>query len=92
MELNPLDVLTAFGQEAVPLCIKKRSEVTKSKSHRGKNKYYYRNESHYVALKDLPENFANRFENLENKPILNLYNTGVGLLMVYILFCFLKKK
>ena len=92
MEMNPLEVLTAFGQEAVPLCKRVNSEVTKSKKRRGRNTYYHRNETHYVALKDLPENFANRFENLENKPILNLYNTGVGLLMVYILFCFLKKK
>ena len=92
MEMNPLEVLTAFGQEAVPLCKKVRSEVTKATKRRGRNHYYHRNETHHVALKDLPENFANRFENLENKPILNLYNTGVGLLMVYILFCFLKKK
>ena len=92
MEMNPLEVLTAFGQEAVPLCKKVSSEVTKAQKRRGRNHYYYRNETHHVALKDLPENFANRFENLENKPILNLYNTGVGLLMVYILFCFLKKK
>ena len=92
MEMNPLEVLTAFGQEATPLCKKVRSKVTRVKKVRGKNQYSYQNWNKYVALKDLPENFANRFENLENKPILNLYNTGVGLLMVYILFCFLKKK
>jgi hypothetical protein len=93
MEMNPLEVLTAFGQEAVPLCKKVRSQTTrKTKNRGGPGDYSYRTETHHVALKDLPENFANRFENLENKPILNLYNTGVGLLMVYILFCFLKKK
>ena len=92
MEMNPLEVLTAFGQEATPLCKKVRIRVTRVQKRRGKNHYYYQNWNKYVALKDLPENFANRFENLENKPILNLYNTSVGLLMVYILFCFLKKK
>lgn len=92
MEMNPLEVLTAFGQEATPLCKKVRSRVTRVRKERGRNKYWNETWNKYVALKDLPENFANRFTNLENKPILNLYNTGVGLLMVYILFCFLQKK
>lgn len=92
MEMNPVEVLTAFGQEATPLCKKVSSISTKVKKVRGRNKYWYRDESQYVALKDLPENFANRFQNLEDKPILHLYNTGVGLLMIYILYCFLQKK
>jgi hypothetical protein len=92
MEMNPIEVLTAFGGEATPLCKKVKSKVTRVTKVRGRNKYYYENWNKYVALTDLPENFANRFQNLENKPILHLYNTGFGLLMVYILFCFLQKK
>ena len=37
MEMNPLEVLTAFGQEAVPLCKKVSSEVTKAQKRRGRN-------------------------------------------------------
>ena len=62
MEMNPLEVLTAFGQEATPLCKKVSSKVTRVKPVRGKNTYYYQNWSKWVALKDLPENFANRLK------------------------------
>lgn len=89
-EMNPLGILTAFGQEATPLC-KKITRKHKASSYSGK-KLVYKNStrSHYVALSDIPEGFTQRI-NLENKPALNLYTTGFGVLIAYIMYCLMQK-
>ena len=89
-EMNPLGILTAFGQEATPLC-KKITRKHKASSYSGKKLVYSDStRSHYVALSDIPEGFTQRI-NLENKPALNLYTTGFGVLIAYIMFCLMQK-
>tara|TARA_B110000008_G_scaffold276829_1_gene316851 strand:- start:729 stop:1481 length:753 start_codon:yes stop_codon:yes gene_type:complete len=89
-EMNPLGILTAFGQEATPLC-KKITRKHKASSYSGKTlKYSDSTRSHYVALSDIPEGFTQRL-NLENKPALNVYTTGFGVLIAYIMFCLMQK-
>ena len=92
-DMNPLEVLTAFGQEAMPLC-KQHYGLHKesyTKGSRGQD-LGYRNSyrRHYVALSDFPEGFTNRLD-LKNKPLLNTYTTGFGVLLIYILYCLMEK-
>tara|TARA_B100000424_G_C22944006_1_gene502323 strand:+ start:643 stop:1401 length:759 start_codon:yes stop_codon:yes gene_type:complete len=91
-EMNPLGILTAFAQDATPLC-KKITRKHKASYYKGDGKTLgYRNSTrtHYVALGDIPEGFANRL-NLSNKPVLNTYTTGFGFLLIYILYCIMEK-
>tara|TARA_B100001989_G_C24470889_1_gene429139 strand:- start:116 stop:874 length:759 start_codon:yes stop_codon:yes gene_type:complete len=91
-EMNPLGILTAFGQEATPLCkkIKKKHMASGYKSDGKTLSYKTTTRSHYVALSDIPEGFTQRL-NLEGKPILNTYTTGFGFLLIYILYCLMNK-
>lgn len=91
-EMNPLEVLTAFGQEAMPLC-KQHRGIHKESYYKSNGKdlgYRSRWKTHYVALGDLPEGFTNRLD-LKNKPLLNTYTTGFGVLLIYILYCLMEK-
>ena len=102
VEMNPLGILTAFAQDATPLCKKIRKQHKSSTCKRmtgskcAELKYSDSWREHYVALTDLPdEGFANISDSnrliLKNKPILNTYTTGFGLLLAYILYSLMNK-
>ena len=95
--LNPMGIMAGMVEGSTPPCTKIRRRTGPFKGGRMKT------ESHYVAVKDQEgfqamHNFLNKNQsmpstqlNLTNKPFVNLYNAGFGLLLLYILFNVMKK-
>jgi len=93
--LNPMAMMSAMAQPAVPYCKK----ITRSTTNKG-------NQSKHVAYSDIPEGFVTMYKalnhneninspkifNFKNKSFLNIYNTGFTLLLLYLLYETFNKK
>lgn len=97
--LNPMGMMAGMVEGSTPPCVKIRRRTgpwNKSGS--------MKTESHYVSVRDL-EGFNNMNEflnqkipkqttqtiNFKNKPLATIYNAGFGILLIYLLFEFMKK-
>ena len=97
--LNPMGLMSGFVEGSTPPCVKiKRKTGPHNKSGALKN------ESHYVSVRDLEgfkimNEFLNKKQptqqlpqfNLKDKPLATIYNAGFGILLIYLLFEFMKK-
>lgn len=97
--LNPMGLMAGFVEGSTPPCIKIRKR-TGPHDKRGSLK----TESHYVSVRDLegfktmneflnqkqPQTQPTQF-NLNDKPFATIYNAGFGILLIYLLFEFMKK-
>ena len=97
--LNPMGLMAGFVEGFTPPCIKIRKR-TGPHDKRGSLK----TESHYVSVRDLEgfktmNEFLNQKQphtqptqfNLNDKPFATIYNAGFGILLIYLLFEFMKK-
>tara|TARA_B100001094_G_C17920302_1_gene665605 strand:- start:238 stop:846 length:609 start_codon:yes stop_codon:yes gene_type:complete len=97
--LNPMGLMAGFVEGSTPPCVK-ISKKTGPHDNRGSLK----TESHYVSVRDLEgfktmNEFLNKKQptqqpsqfNLKDKPLATIYNAGFGILLIYLLFEFMKK-
>jgi len=96
--LNPMGLMAGFVEGSTPPCVK----ISRKTGPHDKNGSL-KTESHYVSVKDMEgframNDFLNQKQfrpsthmNLKDKPFANLYNAGFGILLIYLLFEFMKK-
>ena len=96
--LNPMSLMAGFVEGSTPPCIKiRRKTGPHNKSGALKT------ESHFVSVRDTEgfktmNDFLNQKQptqikefSLNNKPLATIYNAGFGILLIYLLFEFMKK-
>jgi len=97
--LNPMGLMSAFVEGSTPPCVHIKKQ-TGPWDKNGKMK----TEEHWVSVRDL-EGFKTMNEflnqknphttaeaiNFKNKPLATIYNAGFGVLLIYLLFEFMKK-